>query len=262
MRSLHATLLLGALSATGVLLPVGRVTRAVEGADSHAHRPTNVTAPPSRTNGPAHTDSLILLGDSLLPLIADFNADDSSTRFLVVLSPKCAACVHGAEAVREALLNAGSASVPIFIVWTPMVTGDDEAAARAAMKSIHFRRVRHYYDPENRVGSGLRHDVFPGSVAEMRASVPRDHFIAKPLEQRPPDTPEWDIYMFYDPGIRWRDITPRPSRWVRQLAQFGHPGGKLLSLMWVNSYRDPPKEGDLATQILKLSKPETPPEPR
>jgi hypothetical protein len=200
-------------------------------------------------------DSLNSLGASLQPLIVEFNALSSKRRFVAVLSPRCPACVHGAAAIRQALLeDGGPPAGPVFIVWTPMVAGDDEDGAREAMVLFHSPRVRQYYDPDNRVGKLLRREVFPEAVAKMRSSVPPDHFFAGALGHRPKDTPEWDIYMFYDPNVRWEERIPRPSRWVRQVARFAEaPGGDLVSLMWRNSYEDPPVEGDLAEQIAALA---------
>lgn len=198
-------------------------------------------------------DSLHVLDATLSPLVRDFNAAEGSSRFVAILSPRCPACVHGARAIHDALLGPDGPPMPIFIVWTPMVPGDDEAAARDAMRELRSPGVRQYYDPKNAVGALMRHDVFPRSRAEMLASIPPDHFIARYLEQQRPDVPEWDLYMFFDARARWRDSIPRPARWARQVARFREPGGRLESLMWVNSYRRPPVEGELSTQIAALA---------
>lgn len=229
---------------------------AVEKAGYHATVAAAERPSHGRKAAGAATDSLVSLETSLAPLIADFDVMISKTRFMAVLSPRCPACVHGAAAIKQALLDdkTGRANL-VLIVWTPMVAGDDESAAKDAMTSLRSSRVRHYYDPGNQVGRLLRRKVFPDAVSEMQSSVPHDHFIADALRGRPSDTPEWDIYMFFSPGIRWGKDIPRPSRWVRQVARFAEPGGDLVSLMWQNSYRSPPIEGDLAKQISILAAP-------
>jgi len=227
---------------------------AVEKAGYHA-APAGAEAQPS-ARSLANTDrgSMVLLNSSLGPLVADFNAALGGTRFVAILSPRCPACVHGATAIRRALVDRPASPAPrIFIVWTPMVAGDDEASAREAMGSLQAPGVRQYYDPENRAGKRLRAELFPDAVSQMRSSVPADHFIAASLRTRDPDLPEWDIYMFFDAGARWGQGVPRPSRWVRQVAQFGEPGKDPQSLMWRNSYGSPPIEGDLARELSSLA---------
>jgi len=200
---------------------------------------------------------MVSLARDVGALRADFNAARSKTRFVAVLSPTCPACVHGAAAIRQALLEAPEAAdIPIFIVWTPMVPGDDAESARRAMGALRSPRVHHYDDPENRLGRLLRDEVFPNAVADMRASLPPGHYFADVLRDRPSATPEWDLYMCFDPQVRWGDAMPVPSRWVRQIARFAEtPGGELHSLMWRNAYGDPPVEGDLAEEIGALARP-------
>jgi len=77
-------------------------------------------------------------------------------RFLAILSPSCGECAHGAQVVREALLQAGAApKLDIFIVWAPMLPEDDQAAARAS-SALFDARVRQYYDPARRAGAAFR----------------------------------------------------------------------------------------------------------
>ena len=232
---------------------------AVEKAGYHATPAGAGALSTARSSANKDRGSMVSLKASLDPLVADFNAAGAGTRFVAILSPKCPACVHGAAAIKRALVDRLTSTAPrIFIVWTPMVAGDDEASAREAMNSLRAPGVRHYYDPENRVGKQFRTEVFPGSVSEMSSSVPADHFIAASLRTRDPDMPEWDIYMFFDAGVLWEKSVPRPSRWIRQVARFGEPDKALTSLMWRNSYKSPPIEGDLARELAALATESTP----
>jgi hypothetical protein len=186
-----------------------------------------------------------------LPLAEDFNAAKARPRFLAVLSPTCGACVHGAEAVKAAILPAGAPEV--FVVWAPML-GADDAAASASSAMLGAPHVHQYWDPTRRVGAALRRDVFPDAVDRMQRSLPKKHFFEQYLVDRDRNQPEWDIYLFFEPGREWTDRTPTPSRWVRQTALFAKGGdASLTSLLWTNDYASAPIEGSLTEQLRRLA---------
>ena len=171
---------------------------------------------------------LVNLAQEAAPLTSAFNAVKDRRRFLAILSPTCSACVHGAEAIKASVLPAGDGI---------------EAGPR----------VRQYWDPERRVGTAFRKDVFPDAVERMKRSVPREHFFAEYLDSRDGSQPEWDIYLVFEPGTEWAGRAPLPSRWVRQTARFGSAtSGSLISLMWKNDYASPPFEGILTEELRKL----------
>lgn len=193
---------------------------------------------------------LVSLADGITPLSADFDAAKGRPRFLAVLSPTCSACVHGAEAIAEAILPAGEV-LDVFVVWAPMLEGDDGAAASASSAILRGPEVRQYWDPERRAGTAFRRDVFPDSVAQMRRSLPDGHYFEPYLADRDPDRPEWDIYLYFGPEAQWADGPPEPAHWVRQTALLGgHEKG--LSLLWVDDYASPPREGALAEELRRL----------
>lgn len=203
---------------------------------------------------PKAAAEVTVLSDSLASLVSDFNAARGKRRFLAILSPTCSACVHGAEAVREALLRDGYApSLEIFVVWAPMLHGDDEAAAKASSALVKHERVRQYYDPGRRAGAAFRNDVFPEAVAQMRRSLPEGHFLRKPFAARDAAQPEWDIYLFFGPGGEWRTKAPRPARFVRQLVLFDSSSAVAgrSSVLWSNDYAQAPLEGSLIEELRK-----------
>lgn len=205
-------------------------------------------ATPSDANAPGLES---LAGDHG-PLVSAFNAAKGRQRFLAILSPTCPLCVHGAEAIREAILPTGSA-IEVFVVWTPMLGGDSGTVASASSLIVAAPGVRQYWDPEQRVGKAFRKDVFPHAVERMKRSVAKDHFCAESLEHRDASQPEWDIYLFFDPGVEWTDGAPVPARFVRQTARFGgEKDGTLVSLMWKNDYASPPIEGSLTEELQRL----------
>jgi len=195
---------------------------------------------------------LVNLAQEAAPLTSAFNAVKDRRRFLAILSPTCSACVHGAEAIKASVLPAGD-GIEVFVVWAPMLDGDGGSAAASSSQIVAGPRVRQYWDPERRVGTAFRKDVFPDAVERMKRSVPREHFFAEYLDSRDGSQPEWDIYLVFEPGTEWAGRAPLPSRWVRQTARFGSAtSGSLISLMWKNDYASPPFEGILTEELRKL----------
>lgn len=205
--------------------------------------------PPSAAQA-ATAPGLVSLSDDIAPLVSAFNAAKARPRFVTILSPTCSACVHGGEAVKAAILSAG-ADRDVFVVWAPMLAGDDAAAASRASSMLAGSRVRQYWDPERRVGASFRKDLFPDAASRMRSSVPVDHPMAEHLGHREDTQPEWDIYMFYDPGAQWIDRAPKPASWVRQTARMQRGDDGLVSLMWIDDYARPPVEGSLTDYLRR-----------
>ena len=205
--------------------------------------------PPSAKQA-ATAQGLVSLADGITPLVSAFNAAEAQARFLTILSPTCSACVHGAEAVKAAVLSAG-ADRDVFVVWAPMLAADDAAAASRASATLAAPRVRQFWDPARLVGTSFRKDVFPDAASRMRSSVPADHPMAEHLAHREDAQPEWDIYMFYDAGEQWGHGAPAPASWVRQTARMQRDGEGLVSLMWIDDYARPPVEGSLVEYLRR-----------
>jgi copper chaperone CopZ len=198
---------------------------------------------------------LVSLAQSSSQLVSDFNAAKAKPRFLAILSPTCGACVHGAEAIKTAVLPAAD-SVDVFVVWAPMLEGDGSGTASASAVKMAAPHVRQYWDPERRAGTAFRKDVFPDAVAQMKRSIPKKHFMEPYLVSRDGEQPEWDIYVFFEPGIEWTSQAPSPSRWVRQTALLsGAEGGGPTSVLWANDYSSAPVEGSLTEHLQRLLRP-------
>ena len=210
----------------------------------------------ARAGGPSKETiaaGLVSLADDDSPLVTAFNAAKGRTRFLAILSPTCGACVHGAEAIKAAVLPLG-ASVEVFIVWAPMLGSDGAAAASASAPALAASQVHQYWDPQRRVGTALRRGVFPDAAERMKRSVPKGHFMAEQVCQRDATQPEWDIYLLYDAGTEWKGSMPAPARWVRQVALYSKPaaGDGGQSLMWKNDYAAAPVEGSLVDELRAM----------
>ncbi len=138
---------------------------------------------------------MISLDNSLEPLIERFNADRDKPRVVAIVSATCGACVRGAIAVNESVVNAyPSADVSIFIVWIDILAMDDYAAAQRMTVVFNDPRVRQFHDPNRLVG-----DAF-----------------AKGLLDEPP---AWDMYLLYAASEQqlWVDSPPKPTNWMHQL---------------------------------------------
>ncbi|HEU4365961.1 MAG TPA: hypothetical protein VFT13_10920 [Candidatus Krumholzibacteria bacterium] len=148
-------------------------------------------------------------------------------------------------------------SLVVTIVWSPMMPGDSEDAAREASRMFDSTRVEQCYDPNRRVGDVLRRRVFSHAYDQALASLPADHWLRESMPQmksRYEKSPEWDIYMFFEPGLEWNDAPPRPTRFVRHLGRVIEKNGERLSLMWIDGYDNPPVEGNLPTEIGRLGR--------
>jgi copper chaperone CopZ len=209
----------------------------------HAPRPLRGPEPPPATSLPA-------LSESLDPLVADFNAARGRPRFLAILSPTCSLCLHGAKSLRDALLHDSSApALDVFVVWAPMLRGDDEAAARSSSALLKHERVRQYWDPARGAGTAYRAKVFPDAVAKMRASLPKGHALERPFAKRDPAQPEWDIYLFFTADAEWTATPPAPARLLRQVTQLD----ARTSVLWRNDYARPPVEARLVDELRKAA---------
>lgn len=72
---------------------------------------------------------------------------------------------------------------------------DNETTAEKIADSFHDPRVRHFYDP------------FPVHRAGKA-------FAKELLTQGP----AWDIYLFYEKGLTWEALPPKPTEWMHQLS--------------------------------------------
>lgn len=146
-------------------------------------------------------------------------------------------------------------SLVVTIVWSPMMTSDNEAAAHGAAAMFDSALVEQFYDPDRLVGTAFRRQVFPDAYKKAFASLPKDHWLREEMPQlksRYETSPEWDIYMFFRPGLEWEEAAPRPTRFLRHLGRVIEKDGEWLSLMWIDDYGNPPVEGHLPPEIGRL----------
>jgi len=110
-------------------------------------------------------------------------------------------CLAGASGAGAELLAAmPDAPLRAHFVWMPMLSTDNEAAARAASERSAEPRALHYWDRERHLA---RHMATALGIDTRRSATPGDD---------PPFA--WDVYLAYRRGNR--DIA-RPDFWMHQL---------------------------------------------
>ena len=182
----------------------------------------------------------ISLRDTLEPLIDHFNSGQGKARFVALLSSTCPACVFGAEAVRDSVLNAyPDADIQLSIVWIDMLPSDNAEAATKSSAIFDDPRVKQFHDPDRKSGYAIAKDLLYENAG-----------------------PAWDIYLYYDKDAQWTDAPPKPIEWVHQLsggrradaARFT-PGQKLVESLHSATGRVQPNSPVAAVTPTKTQQP-------
>ncbi len=135
---------------------------------------------------------LVILDESLAPLVAEFNAHPAAPHVVALLSPTCRV---GTQALREALLSPlAQEEFRLTVIWTNVFEGDCHERMTEAMARLDDPRVSFFYDPERRAGRAFARRFLPVAAA-------------------------CDLYLFYPPGAEWQALPPRPRSWAHQLGR-------------------------------------------
>lgn len=137
----------------------------------------------------------VSLADGLTPLVEHFNGGRGHARVVALVSPTCPACVFGANAVEQAVLEAyPDAEIQVSIVWIDMLPSDGRVAAFRSSSIFDDPRVKQFHDPARRAGWAIA-----AGLLEKDAG------------------PAWDVYLFYGDDALWEDGPPEPVEWYHQL---------------------------------------------
>jgi hypothetical protein len=121
-----------------------------------------------------------------------FQHDAGHTRLLIFASPTCPACRRGVEKViGEVMGNVGDKSLRAYVVWVPMLDGDNAEAARLEASLYPDKRIAHYWDDGAHAAAELGPKL--GLAAGKKA---------------------WDVYLVYDKHAKWGAA---PAFWMHQL---------------------------------------------
>ncbi len=122
-----------------------------------------------------------------------FNAAAGSPRLVMVFSPTCGRCLHGAYDVGQILGELPDADVKVFVLWSPILSGDTKFAALKAAGYLPDRRASHFWDVWK---FGLNHYTSSLGYPEGKQA--------------------WDIFVLYSAGERWSEASaPKPVVWMQ-----------------------------------------------
>ncbi|MGQ0553001.1 MAG: hypothetical protein ACT4PU_07250 [Planctomycetota bacterium] len=134
--------------------------------------------------------------------------------------------------------------MPAFIVWIPMLSSDNEQAARGSAAIFPPERTEQFYDGRQSLGWEYARRTFSGFMQRARQSMSDDDPLAEVFDERAKNEgPQWDLYMLYAPGVVWQADAgpPMPTHWIRHC---GRQDGEI-STYWRDSPDTPPQRGDL-----------------
>jgi hypothetical protein len=130
--------------------------------------------------------------DSLALIRAAFNQRIDAPRLLVLVSPTCAYCLAGADAVIE-LAATVTGPLHVLFVWMRGEPDDTFDKARRQATRARDEQISQFWDGDDLIG------------AAVAARLQRPGLIA------------WDIYLSFPAGVRWDGELPAPAAWVHQM---------------------------------------------
>lgn len=103
-------------------------------------------------------------------------------------------CRYGHGVVRGIFEEFETESLRGFVVFLPMLEGDDEDAAKKQSSTLEGERVAQVWDSLRQMG-----DLVAESLALTKTA--------------------WDIYLLFPPEANWeKEVPPPPAFWMHQLS--------------------------------------------
>lgn len=123
-----------------------------------------------------------------------FNVSRDRVRVLALVSPTCEICVQGYQVIKQVFEEHESDRLRGFVLWLPMLAGDDSAVAHEQAGALEDARITlQGWDGDRAIGTLL------GRSLRL-------------------DGPAWDVYLLFDVGVAWEGGSPpEPSFWMHQL---------------------------------------------
>ena len=121
------------------------------------------------------------------PFLLEFNKASDHLRVVGIYSPTCGHCLSACADLQQFLEEHPNAKIKVFLLWSPFMAFDTQVTARRSSRYLSDSRVTHLWDVW-RFGSR--------SIA-MQYDIPL-------LEA-------WDMYAFYEPGVKWEKESPEPA---------------------------------------------------
>ena len=149
---------------------------------------TGAQEPPAGADPPAPIASVN--ADSVRE---EFNAFSDKVRIVAFLSPTCPGCRSGHGVVGEVLKRFSSPKLQAILIWEPMREGDSPVTAAQQASTVHDARIAQGWNENREVGRLFAETLNLRDVA-------------------------WDVYLTYEPGLRWEgQRPPSPTFWMHQL---------------------------------------------
>lgn len=121
-----------------------------------------------------------------------FQSDSSRVRFIALLSPTCPMCRRGFSEMQKVLNNISDDHLRAYIVWLPILQGDDRASAVERSTEFSDERLTYFWDGERLTGDLWQRILDIGVIA-------------------------WDVYFLYGPDVQWGKEPTLPEFWMHQL---------------------------------------------
>lgn len=130
--------------------------------------------------------------DEFGPLLELFQSDDGQVRLITLLSPTCPMCRRGFGEMQKVLNNISDNRIRAYIVWLPILTGDDRASAAKRSNEFDDERVTYLWDGGRLSGKLWQNLLGIGVIA-------------------------WDVYFLYGADAQWDEEATVPDFWMHQL---------------------------------------------
>jgi hypothetical protein len=82
----------------------------------------------------------------------------------------------------------------VYVVYLPILGGDQESSVSSATKQIPDGRVSYFWDSKGELGQGYSRVL-----------------------QVPEGKTAWDVYLVFDRNPEWKESAPVPNYWMHQL---------------------------------------------
>jgi len=130
----------------------------------------------------------------LAELRTRFNHDKGKVRVVMLLSPTCPMCLHGASEIETKVLEAvKNPGIRIYAVSVPILDSDAEPTVARATARVPDTRVSRYWDARGELVKAYARTLSLG------------------------ERPAWDVYLLYGPEVEWTAEPPAPRSWMHQL---------------------------------------------
>ncbi|MFQ6005612.1 MAG: hypothetical protein ACE5OQ_08905 [Woeseia sp.] len=136
-----------------------------------------------------------VVDDDLSRVRSDFNAMQDKVRLLFIVGPSCGICLRGMDDLNESLVKfiQNDPRIHTLVIHVPTLDAEEKHVA-GSIPLLSGPRVTHYWDAAGTTGIEFKQALDIPMYA-------------------------WDLWLVYEPGIRWENDNPPPypDYWEHQL---------------------------------------------